>query len=405
MPSPVGVATVTKEGVMTIPSDAIGQAILDRLGVEPVIQAGGPNTKHSGSRPHPESLAAMRFASQHFFQMDELLLAAGKDIARMIGVPAATITAGAGAGLVVQAAAAVARDKQERIAQLPNTDGLPNELILQRGHRFGYERLYLVAGTKFIQVGTRDLCTPRDVKKAINSRTAGIIHLESPFLSDGMVPLPELAEIAHSHNLPVLCDAASDLPPRSNLTRFVNEGADLVSFSGGKTIRGLQSSGLLLGTEEWVEYARLNNFPNSGIARGQKVSREQIFGLIAALEVFLAGNEEHESIKYQEQMVHIVDRIANIPGIDARVEHDPPNHRIPSAVVYFTDDWRGPDRMEIQRRLLAGNPRVYVQILGLSGELYVDPMNLEEGQHKIVAERLNETLLEASMGSRTTNSS
>jgi len=381
---------------MTIPSDTIGQAILERLGVEPIIQAGGPNTKHSGSKPRPETLAAMKFASQHFFQMDELLIAAGKDIARMIGVPAATITAGAGAGLVVQSAAAVARDNQELIARLPDTEGLPNELILQRGHHFGYEGLYLVAGTKFVEVGTHNLCTPDEVKKAINKRTAGIIHLESSFLPDGMVPLPELAEIAHSHGLPILCDAASFLPPRSNLTRFVDEGADLVSFSGGKTIRGLQSSGLLLGNEEWVEYARLNNFPNSGIARGQKVSREQIFGLIAAVEAFLAGDDEHESIEYRRQMVNVVDRIAEIPGIHARVEHNPPDHRIPSAVVYFTDNWRGPDRMEIQRRLLAGVPRVYVQIIGPSGELYVDPMNLEEGQHEIVAEKLRETLLEAS---------
>ena len=118
---------------MGAPHDGIGAAILERLGIEPIIQAGGPNTKHSGSSPRPESWAAMEFASQHFFQMDELLIAAGKDVAHMIGVPAATVTAGAGAGLVVQAAAAVARDDLERIARLPDTEGMPNELIFQRG--------------------------------------------------------------------------------------------------------------------------------------------------------------------------------------------------------------------------------------------------------------------------------
>ena len=384
---------------MGVPHDAIGQAILGRLGIEPIIQAGGPNTKHSGSSPRPEAWAAMEFASRHFFQMDELLIAAGKDIARMIGVPAATVTAGAGAGLVVQAAAAVARDDQERIARLPDTEGVANELILQRGHHFGYERLYLVPGTKFVEVGDEDRCTAEDVENAITDRTAGIIHLESAFLPKGMAPLPELAEVAHSHDLPVLCDAASVLPPRSNLTRFVEQGADLVSFSGGKTIRGIQSSGLLLGNEEWVEYARLNNAPNSGIARGQKVSREEIFGLIAAVEAFLAGDEEQETAEYRRKMAGVVDRIAEIPGIAARVEHDPPNHRIPHAVVYFTDDWKVPDRMEIQRRLLAGSPRVYIQIIGSSGELYVDPMNLDDDQHEVVAERPHEVLLEAAAGS------
>ena len=380
-------------------SDGIGEAILERLGIEPIIQAGGPNTKHSGSKPRPEAWAAMEFASQHFFQMDELLIAAGKEIARMIGVPAATITAGAGAGLVVQAAAAVARDDQARIAQLPDTEGMPNELILQRGHHFGYERLYLVAGTKFVEVGDADHCTADEVQQAITDRTAGIIHLESAFLPQGMVPLPELVEVAHSHDLPVLCDAASVLPPRSNLTRFVEQGADLVSFSGGKTIRGLQSTGLLLGNEEWVEYARLNNAPNNGIARGQKVSREEVFGLIAAVEAFLAGDEEQETVEYRRKMESVVDRIAEIPGIVARVEHDPPNHRIPHAVVYLTEDWKGPDRVEVQRRLLGGSPRVYVQIIGSSGEFYVDPMNLDEGQDEIVAERLHEVLLEAAGGS------
>ena len=121
--------------------------------------------------------------------------------------------------------------------------------------------------------------------------------------------------------------------------------------------------------------------------------------MIAAVEAFLAGDEEQETAEYRRKMEGVVDRIAEIPGIDARVEHDPPHHRIPHAVVYFSDDWRGPDRMEIQRRLLAGSPRVYIQIIGSSGELYVDPMNLEEGQHEVVAERLREVLLEAAAGS------
>ena len=378
--------------------DGIGEAILERLGVASIINAGGPNTLHSGTSPRPEAWLAMEFASGYFFQMDELLIAAGKDLARTIGVPAATITAGAGAGLVVQAAAAITRGDPDRVACLPDTGGIPNELILQRGHHFGYERLYLVPGAKFVEVGDVDRCTVEEVEEAISDRTAGIIHLESSFLPDDMVPLTELAKIAHTHDLALLCDAASSLPPRLNLTRFVDQGADLVSFSGGKTIRGLQSSGLLLGNERWVEYARLVNFPNSGVARGQKVSREQIFGLIASVEDFLSGDEEEETREYMRHMVGMVDRIVEIPGIIARVEHDPPNHRIPNCVVYFTADWKGPDRAEIHRRLLYGDPRIYVSMLGPNGELYVDPMNLVEGQHEIVAERLREVLLDAASG-------
>lgn len=379
-------------------STGIGESILERLGVKPIIQAGGPNTMHSGSRPRPETLEAMEFASRHFFQMDELLVAAGGLLADMIGVPAATVTSGAGAGLVVQAASAVAKDDPDKILRLPDTAGLANELIIQRGHSFGYERLYLVPGTRFVWVGEEKRCTAEQLEAAITSATAGIIHLESGNLSPHLVPLPETARIAHARGLPVLCDAASVLPPRANLTRFVREGADLVSFSGGKTIRGIQSSGLLLGNKQWVEYARLNNAPHTGVARGQKVSKEEIFGLIAALDAFLAEDEAAETAAYRKQMQLVVDQIAEVPGILARVEHNPPNHRIPHAVVYFQPGWKGPRRSEVQRRLLEGEPRVYVQTIGIKDELYVDPMNIQQGELETVARRVREVLLQASAG-------
>ena len=368
-----------------------------RLGVRPIIQAGGPNTMHSGSTPRPEVLGAMQFATGYFFRMDELLIAAGEMLAGIIGVEAATITSGAAGGLVVQAAAAIAKDDPKKIARLPETAGMANELIIQDCHHFGYERMYLVPGARFVEVGSGEQVTPDDLEHAITSRTAGVIHLESAN-TPHPVPLRELARIAHRHGLPVLCDAASVLPPRSNMTRFVDEGADLVSFSGGKTIRGIQSTGLLVGNKEWIEYCRLNNAPNTGVARGQKVSKEEIFGLIAAVEAFLAIDEEEEAVEYRNHMEMTVGQMADIPGIEARVEHGA-NHRIPHGVIYFTAQWKGPDRAEIQRRLLAGDPRVYIQTIGPNGEFYVDPMNIQDGQHETVARRVREVLLEASQGS------
>jgi L-seryl-tRNA(Ser) seleniumtransferase len=371
-------------------------SILERLGVKPIIQAGGPNTKHSGSMPRPETLEAMEFASHYFFQLDELIVAAGELLAKIIGVEAATVTSGASGGLVVQAAAAIARDDPKKIARLPHTEGMANELIIQDGHHFGYERLYLVPGARFVEVGDGPNCTVEEIENAISDRAAGLIHLESAN-TPHPVPLTRLAEVAHRHGLPVLCDAASVLPPRSNLTRFVNEGADLVSFSGGKTIRGLQSTGLLLGKKQWIEYCRLNNAPNTGVARAQKVSKEEIFGLIAAVEAFLAIDERKEIAEYRRHMEATVDQIAEIPGIEARVEHGP-NHRIPHAVIYFTPSWKGPGRTEIQRRLISGDPRVYIQTIGPNGECYVDPMNIQEGEHEIVTRRVREVLIEASRG-------
>ena len=297
---------------------------------------------------------------------------------------------------MVQAAAAVAGDDPDRISRLPDTTGMPNELIIQDCHHFAYEQLYMVPGSKLVTVGSGSDCSPEQMEKAICDRTAGIIHLESANTSHP-ISLPALADIAHRHDLPLLCNAASVLPPRANLTRFLREGADLVSFSGGKTIRGLQSTGLLLGTETWIERCRLNNAPNTGVARAQKVSKEEVFGLIAAVEAFLAVDEEEETERYRSQMQVVVDETGGIPGISPKVEHGP-SHRIPHAVLYFDEQWRGPDRLEIQRRLMAGEPRVYVQVIGPQGEFYVDPLNIQDGELDIVARRVREVLLEASCG-------
>ncbi len=382
-----------------LPASQSGRTIVERLGITPIINAGGPNTKHSGTRPRPECLAAMLAAADTFVQMDELLLAAGRAIAEAIGVEAATITSGASGGLVLQAAAALTAPGGQvdpaLIRRLPETDGRPNALLIQRAQRFSYDRLYMVPGARLVEVGRPEGCTAAEIEAAITQRTAGIIDVQSAFKRRGAVPLPELAEIGRRHGLPVLCDAASMLPPRGNLTRFVREGADLVSFSGGKGIRGPQSTGLLLGRAEWVEAARLNNAPNPTIARGQKVSKEEIAGLLAAVEVFLAEDEAAETARYRAAMAELAEGLRGIPGIAVTVEHDLDDHPYPQAEIAFTREWRGPGAPEVQRRLMAGRPRVYVSTLNPAGTITIDPMNLQPGQLEIVIARLREELTAA----------
>jgi D-glucosaminate-6-phosphate ammonia-lyase len=372
-------------------------SVLDRLDVEPIINAGGPNTKHSGSRPRKVAMEAMEEASGSFYNIDEFLIEAGKAVADLIGASAATITSGASGGLVVQAAAAIARDDADKIAALPNTDGMASDLIIQKHHRFIYDHLYLTSGGRFKEVGDGVACTPDEVEAAIDENTAAIIHLESPYKSNDVVPLDQLVDIAHKHDLPVLCDAASMLPPRANLRRFLDQGADLVSFSGGKGIRGPQSTGILTGTPEWVEYARLNNYPNVGIARAQKVSKEEMAGLIAALNEFVETDEEEETKRYIDMMQLVVDQIVEVPGVIASVIHDR-DHYIPHAVITFGSNWRGPDSDEIHRRLMAGSPRVYVGKFGTAGQLVVDPLNIQEGELEVVAERVRDELVKAASG-------
>ena len=378
-----------------------GLAITDSLGITPLINAGGPNTKHSGSRPRLESIEAMEAMSEVFIQMDELLLAAGERIAELTGNEAATVTSGASGGLVVQAAAAMAKDDPVRISQLPITDDIPNELIIQRSHRFIYDHLYLGPGSKFVEVGQPDQSVERkleEVEAAISSQTAAIVHLESPFKNVGAIPLPDLADLAHSRGLPVLADCASMLPPRENLTKFTRQGADLVSFSGGKAVRGPQSTGFLIGKPEWIEYARLNNAPNPGVTRAQKVSKEEIAGLLAALEAFVEVDEEAETKEYRRQMNYIVDQISEIPGLVAEVKHNY-DHYIPNAVVTFDDSWRGPTPEDIEARLKEGTPRIYAATnQGPSNVMWIDPLNLQEGEVEIVAEKFRNILIDGVSG-------
>ena len=378
-------------------SAAGGENIQILLGIQPLINAGGPNTKHSGSRPRDVAIRAMEEASGKFFNIDEFIIEAGRLIAGMIGAEAATITSGASGGLVVQAATAIARDDPDKINRLPNTDGMANELIIQKHHRFIYDHLYLAPGARFVEVGDGETCTPEQVEAAITEKTAGIIHLESPFKDNTAVPQPVLADIAHRHGLPVLCDAASMLPPRSNLKKFLDEGADLVSFSGGKGIRGPQSTGILAGTPEWVEYARLNNYPNANIARAQKISKEEMAGLVAAVEEFVNTDEAEETKRYRQMMQLVVDQIVEIPGVAASIKHDR-DHYIPQVAITFSDEWRGPDFGEIHRRLMAGTPRIFLMNIPYTGELIVDPLNIQDDELEIVAERVREELIKAASG-------
>ena len=379
-------------------ADTTGGTVFQRMGLTPVINAGGTNTKHSGSRMRPEVIEAIQESSEVFLNIDELLVRAGEMIAEAIGVEAALVTSGAAGGLVLQAAAVMTGTDMARIQSLPITDWFPNELIIQRQHRFHYDHAYLMPGAKFVEVGKGRHCYPEEVEAAITPNTAGIIHLVSPFTGAGDIPLPVLAEIAHRHDLPVICDAASMVPPRGNLTRYLDEGADIVSFSGGKGMRGPQSTGLLVGDADLVEAARLNAAPNQAIGRPMKVSKEEIVGLVVAVEAFVAEDEEAETARFRRQCEMVVDQITEIPGIRAQVEHDNKDHPIPHAVIYFERSWRGPDGEEIHRRLMQRSPRVYLSPLGFMGEIYMDPINLQPGEIEIVAEAIRDELLKASSG-------
>jgi L-seryl-tRNA(Ser) seleniumtransferase len=203
---------------------------------------------------------------------------------------------------------------------------------------------------------------PYELENAIGPRTAGVVYLVSPFTSPpGILSFEDVCRIAHARGVPVLVDVASMIPPRENLFRYLRGGADLVIVSGGKGIRGPQSTGILAGRRDLIRAAMLNASPNQAIGRAAKTSKEEIVGLVTALELFLAEDEKAEMERFREVCASIVAALGEVPGIRAVVEQDPVNRVLPHAVLYFEPSWTGPSGRAVQLALAAGEPHIYVQ--------------------------------------------
>ena len=368
-----------------------------RLGVRRVIHGAGTTTRYGGSLMRAETVEAMREAAQALVNIDELNEAAGAAIARMLGAEAALVTAGSAAGLVLQAAACITGDDPAVIARLPDVTGLRHEFVIQRAHRFSYDQCFRVPGGALVEIGLARRTLPHELESAIGPRTAGVVFLVSPFTSPpGILPFEEVCRIAHARGVPVLVDAASMIPPRDNLFRYLRGGADLVIYSGGKGIRGPQSTGILAGRRDLIRAATLNASPNQAIGRAAKTSKEEIIGVLTALELFLAGDEKAEMDGYRKVCASIVDALGDIPGLRAVVEQDGVNRVLPSAVIYFEPSWTGPSGRAVQLALAAGDPHIYVQQGphqgGYFDEIAIDPINLQPEDEGIVATRLREEL-------------
>ena len=371
--------------------------VYQKLGVTPIIHGAGTTTRYGGSLMRPETIEAMREASQAFVNIDELNEAAGAAIAHRLGAEAALVTGGAAAGLVLQAAACMTGDDAAKVARLPDTRGMKNEFIIQRVHRFQYDQAFRLAGGVLVDIGLGRRTLPYELENAITDRTAAVVYLYSPFTSPpGLLPFETICEIAHQRGVPVIVDAASMLPPRQNLFKHLRLGADIVNFSGGKGIRGPQSTGILAGRKDLIRAAALNHSPNAGVGRPAKTSKEEIVGLVTALELFLAEDEDAEMNRYREVCTHIVDAVRDLSGLHAVVEQDPLNRILPHAVIYFEPSWQGPSGQAVREALASGAPHIYIQQGTQQGgyfdEIAVDPINLQPGDEDIIATRLREEL-------------
>jgi len=354
--------------------------IYTRLGVHPVINAVGTVTVLGGVIMPPEVVAAMEEAGRHFVPMPELLEKSGEYIARLLGVEAAVVTTGAAGAITLATAACVTGKDPQKIRQLPDTRGMRNEVVMQKSHRSGYEAQILLVGTKVIEIETRE-----ELESAITDRTAMLFFLNKAD-PDGKIRREEWIAIGKKHQIPTFNDAAADVPPKSHLSEYCRTGFDLVTFSGGKGLLGPQCSGLLLGRKDLVDAARINASPFGGIGRGMKVGKEEIIGLVAALERYLKVDHEAEFRELDGRVSDIAKALSGIRGVKAeRFVPEIANH-LPHLIV----DWESPVTMssqEVVASLRKGEPRIEVSQRSPRG-LTISVWMLRPGEHKIVGERL-----------------
>lgn len=354
------------------------------LGMRRVVNASATLTRLGGSLMPPPVIEAMVQASRSFIDLPELQRRVGERIARATKNEAAYVCCGAAAGLTLATAACVTGTDPAKIGRLPrDLDGLKDEVVVHKSQRNGYDFAVRQAGVRLVEIGP----SVAELDRAIGERTAAVLYFAGR-LAEGSLPLETVVEVARRRGVPVVVDGAAQIPPIANLWAYTRAGADLAIFSGGKGLRGPQSSGLILGRADLIEAVRLNGPPNQAIGRPMKVGKEEMLGLLAAVEWSLSLDEPALLARYERQVARVVDAVRNIPGVAA--ERDFPSEAgqpMPRALVRFDAAALGFDRDEVVRRLGEGDPYVEVAKSGADG-IWINPQTLEDGEEAIVVDRL-----------------
>ncbi len=370
--------------------------IYDKLGIKKLINAEGTLTSLGGSVMDPAVMDAMTEASRYFVDLNELLEKSGEYVANLLGVEAAYITSGAAAGLTLSTAACITGTDPAKIRQLPDLQGLKNEVLIQKSHRNGYDHAVRQAGVTLVEFGMIKETYPWELRAAISERAAAVVHFLE-FENDRNLALAEVISIGKEMGVPVIVDAAAELPPVENLRRFFHMGADLTVFSGGKDICGPQSSGLIVGRRDLIEACALNANPHYSIGRAMKVGKEEIAGMITALELYLKQDFAAEEKMWEDMVAYIVDTLSDVPGLDARrvspAEPGVQPNWIPRVYLDWDEKTIPLSRSEIKSHLRQGKPGIAVG--KTSTGLFVNPQTLKPGQEKIAAQTLRKVFLSA----------
>ena len=364
----------------------------EELGVTTVVNCQGTMTVLGGSLPHPELEAVMTMAGRHFVPIAELEVAAGNRIAQMLKLPdeySAIVTSGAAAAIQSGLAGILTGDNETLIRQLPDLTGMKSEVIIQKSHRNPFDHQLRATGIKLVEIETQD-----QLRAAVNERTA-MMHFSNFANAAGQIKVDEWVKLAKQYHIPCMNDAAADTPPVSHLWDYANMGYDLITFSGGKAIRGPQCAGMLIGRKELVANALLNNSPHEDtLGRSQKVGKEEIVGMVKALELFL--NEDHDALakEWQSRLERISGEITKVPGVSTSFfTPDIANH-VPHMQITWDAARISLTPKEASKLLRSSKPSIAIGGGEERPGLGMNSFMLQPGEDKIVAEQLSRILRE-----------
>jgi L-seryl-tRNA(Ser) seleniumtransferase len=359
------------------------------LGVTPIINGEGTMTMLGGSLIRPEVEAVMAQAAQHFVSIPALEVAAGKRISQMLKLPqgySVLVTSGAAGAIQSGLAGILTGDNESFIKQLPDLTGMKSEVIIQKTHRNPFDHQLRGTGIKLIEIETRD-----QLHRAVNERTA-MMHFVNFANEAGQIKVDEWPKLAKQYNLPCMNDAAADTPPVSHLWDYANMGYDLITFSGGKALRGPQCAGLLIAREDLVHYALLNNSPyEDTLGRGQKVGKEEIVGMIKALELYLAEDHDALAKEWQDRLETVSRQITTVPGVSTSfftpdIANHVPHMRITwDARVSLTPQ-------QVSQMLRNGEPSIVIGGGEEKPGLTMNSFMLKPGEEQIIGEQLTKVL-------------
>jgi uncharacterized pyridoxal phosphate-dependent enzyme len=373
----------------------------DKLGVTKIINAAGTYTNLTASTMPPSVQAAVARAANYPVRLVDLQKAAGEYLAQKLRCEAAMVTAGAASALMLGTAACVMTANNIRIRDIPaEVPHLKNEVVIQKGHRSGYDQMMLCCGARIVDVETL-----ADYEAAFNERTV-LAHFFNAS-ERGQISREDWIRVARAHGIPTCNDAAADVPPIANLWNYTQMGFDLVAFSGGKGIRGPQNAGLLLGRKDLIAAAAANNNPNDGVGRGMKVAKEQIVGMVAAVDWFLSQTDEGLEKEFRRRADRITAHLKGIPGLETQISVPPVANHVPHLLIRYDQQRVKISAREVMTAMRAGIPSIELNpstgsTRGASAGMQADANTivvgvwmLQPGEDMIVARRLREVLTKA----------